>query len=276
MIDSHAHLFSDDFRQDLADVLNRSWAAGLEAIVVPGTNARTSREAVDLSARDERLFACVGIHPHEAVKATDEEFAGIAELAARPGVVAIGEIGLDFYYDFSPPKSQEDVFRRQMLLAVERNLPVVIHTRESMSAAMEVVRSIAREHPAWRPESAGGEVKGRRGVFHCFTGTAEEARELFDLGFFVSFPGMVTFRNSPVVPVIKEIGLRNLLLETDSPYLSPVPHRGKRNEPSHLPLIAKAIAQILGVTPEEVVEYSTANALRLFSLNIHVGTTQHL
>lgn len=275
MIDSHAHLFSGDFGQDLADVLSRSWAAGVSAIVIPGTNGHTSREAVELSARDVRLFACVGIHPHEAEKATEEEFGEIADLAARPPVVAIGEIGLDFYYDFSPPDRQKEIFRRQMLLAVELNLPVVIHTRTSMSPAMEIVRSVVGEHPAWRPEDDGGDVKGRRGVFHCFTGTAEQARELFELGFFVSFPGMVTFKNSPVVPVIKDIGVRNILLETDSPYLAPVPYRGKRNEPSHLPLIAKAVAHHCGVGLEKVVEYSTSNAVRLFSLNINVGTTQH-
>ncbi|GJQ20136.1 MAG: putative metal-dependent hydrolase YabD [Bacteroidia bacterium] len=274
MIDSHAHLFTGDFGQDLEDVLSRSWACGVTAIVVPGTNGRTSREAVELSARNDRLFACVGIHPHEAEKASEEDLAEIAELAAHPGVVAIGEIGLDYYYNFSSPERQKEVFLNQMLLAVERNLPVVIHTRESMSAAMETVRSVAEEHPAWRPEAVG-DVKGCRGVFHCFTGTADQARDLFELGFFVSFPGMVTFKNSPVVPVLKEIGAKNILMETDSPYLAPVPHRGKRNEPSYLPLIAKAIAQVSGVPLKEVVEYTTANAVRLFSLKANVGTTQH-
>jgi TatD DNase family protein len=276
MIDSHAHLFYEDFRADFEQMLERARMVGVRAIVVPGTNVQTSREAVDLSARYPSIFACVGIHPHEAGAASDADVESIRDLTVAPGVVAVGEIGLDFHYDFSPRTRQQEIFHRQVLLAVEMDLPIVVHTRESIPEALDIVRSIVRDHPDWCVEQAGEKAANRgRGVFHCFTGTAEQARELFSMGFLVSYPGIVTFKNSPVVPVIREIGLENILIETDSPYLAPVPHRGKRNEPSHLPVIAGTIAVILGATPSEVARRTSENAIRLFALNVNVGTAQH-
>lgn len=269
MIDSHAHLFSGDFGRDLEEILNRARSAGLRAIVIPGTNAQTSREAVQLAESTDWLHACVGIHPHDAGKADEAEFQAIEELAALPGVVAIGEIGLDFHYDFSPRDVQLRVFRRQIELAVKRDLPVVVHTRESIPEALEAVQTAVRDHPDWCAGESG-EVRGRRGVFHCFTGNADQARELFSLGFFVSYPGIVTFKNSPVSATLKEIGFGNILLETDAPYLTPVPHRGTRNEPSHLPLIAEAVARIVGSGVDEVTMRTTQNAARLFGTRIHV------
>lgn len=275
MVDSHAHLFSADFGQDLNDILNRARAVGIRAIVIPGTNAETSREAVQLARGTDWLHACVGVHPHEAAKADEAEFRAIEELSALPDVVAIGEIGLDFFYDFSPRDVQARVFMRQIDLAVKRDLPIVVHTRDSIPEALEIVRAAVRDHPAWCGEGSGA-VRGRRGVFHCFTGSAEQARELFSLGFFVSYPGIVTFKNSPVVAPLKEIGYGNILLETDAPYLAPVPHRGTRNEPSHLPLVAETVARIVGAETDEVIVRTSQNAARLFGRKVHVGTTQHL
>ena len=266
-IDSHAHIFDQEYREDLQDVLDRAAEAGVGTVIVPGTNLETSREAVALSERFDSVFACVGIHPHESSEATGELVQAVEELSRHPKVVAIGEIGLDYYYDFSPKEKQREVFEAQLEVAVRRSLPVVIHTRDSMGDAMEIVGRTAGRFPEWRSEvKPGHRVQGSRGVFHCFTGTAEEARTLFSQGFYVSYPGIVTFKNSPVAAVVKEIGWTNILLETDSPYLTPVPYRGKRNEPSYVPLIANKIAELCETSPTEVGEATTTNTRTLFSL----------
>jgi len=266
-IDSHAHIFDQEYREDLQDVLNRATEAGVGAVIVPGTNLETSREAVELSERFKGVYACVGIHPHESSDATGDVVKAVEELSRHPRVVAIGEIGLDYYYDFSPKEKQREIFEAQLEVAARRQLPVVIHTRDSMADAMEIVAQAAGRHPEWRSDVKPGHgVQGSRGVFHCFTGTADEARTLFSQGFYVSYPGIVTFKNSPVASVVKEIGWANILLETDSPYLTPVPYRGKRNEPSHIPLIANKIAELCETTPTVVGEAATTNTRALFSL----------
>lgn len=272
-IDSHAHLFIDNYGSDLDEVLDRAVQNGLQAIVVPGTNCETSREAINLTLRFPYLYACVGVHPHEASAVTDGDLSVMEVLSGSPGVVAIGEIGLDYHYDFSPRERQLEVFRNQLSLAVRRDLPVVVHTRESMSDAIEVVASFAREYPAWKAGTNGAPM---RGVFHCFTGTVEQARVLFSLGFYVSYPGIVTFKNSPVLETLRAIGSERILLETDSPYLTPVPFRGKRNEPSHIPLIGNSIADTLQTSPDDIAATTTRNAMNLFSLTAHVRTTQHI
>jgi TatD DNase family protein len=272
-IDSHAHLFFDHYGSDLEEVLDRSVQNGIQAIVVPGTNCATSREAIDLTRRFPFLHACTGIHPHEASAITDDDLSVMEELSGLPGVVAIGEIGLDYHYDFSPRERQLEVFRNQIALAVRRDLPIVVHTRESMEDAVDMVSSFARKFPDWRA-GEGGEPS--RGVFHCFTGSAEEARKLFSLGFYVSFPGIVTFKKSPVLDTLRAIGSGRILLETDSPYLTPVPFRGKRNEPSYIPLIGSSIAEALQSTSEEIAAITTRNAMDLFSLTANVRTAQHI
>lgn len=272
-IDSHAHLFFDNYGSDLEEVLDRSSRSGIQAIVVPGTNLKTSREAVDLAKRFPLLHACVGVHPHEASAVTGEDLSAIEELSADPGIVAIGEIGLDYHYDFAPRERQRDIFRNQISLAARRNLPIVVHTRESMADAIDIVTASVQEWPQWRPGKAEGPS---RGVFHCFTGTVDEARTLFSMGFYVSFPGIVTFKNSPVRETLRTIGLERIMLETDSPYLAPVPHRGKRNEPSYIPLIAASVAETLNTTPDQVALATTFNAMNLFSITTHVRSTQHI
>ncbi|MEX2116301.1 MAG: TatD family hydrolase [Bacteroidota bacterium] len=272
-IDSHAHLFFDNYGSDLEAVLDRSVRSGIQAIVVPGTNLKTSREAVDLAHRFPFLHACVGIHPHAASAVTDEDLSAIDALSASQGIVAIGEIGLDYHYDFSPRERQHEIFHNQISLAAKRNLPIVVHTRESMTDAIEMVTNGVREFPLWTPGIAGNPS---RGVFHCFTGTAEEAQTLFSLGFYVSFPGIVTFKNSPVHDTLRAIGSGRILLETDSPYLTPVPHRGKRNEPSYIPLIAKSVADVLQSSTDDIARMTTGNAMNLFSITTHVRATQHI
>ena len=270
-IDSHAHLFYEDFHSDLPDVIRRAQDAGVEAMVVPGTTRETSEQAIELAERYDFLYACVGFHPHDASKATDKGLGDVEEFSKHPKVVAIGEIGLDFHYDYSPRETQEAVFKEQMGIAVRRNLPIVVHTRESMQQAIEAVQEIVKRHPAWNgePGSSQGTNGMSRGVFHCFTGDADEAKQLFEIGLYVSYPGIVTFKNSPVLETLKSIGYQNILIETDSPYLAPVPLRGKRNEPAHVLYVANKIAEVFSVEPSEIGRVTSANARKLFHLKSH-------
>ena len=266
-IDSHAHIFFDEFAEDIGEVLRRSKEAGVSTIVVPGTNLETSRKSISLAEAFDGVYACVGFHPHDAKEASDDALAQIEELSRHPKVVAIGEIGLDFFYDVSPRERQFDVFRKQLAIAVRSELPVVVHTRDSIPEALEEVAKISEEHDRWRSSGYGrGSVQGARGVFHCFSGTEDQARILFSYGFFVSYPGIVTFKNSSVLTTLQSIGHEHILLETDSPFLTPVPFRGKRNEPSNIPLIATKIAEVLGTTPGIVAAQTSANTRHLFSL----------
>ncbi|RPI03566.1 MAG: TatD family deoxyribonuclease [Ignavibacteriae bacterium] len=262
-IDSHAHLFFADYADDLEAVLTRAQEAGVGTIIVPGTDLKSSREAVLLAEQHQNIFACVGIHPHEASKADSRDLEEIEKLCANPNVVAIGEIGLDYHYDFSPRDVQQKFLTAQLDIAVRNNLPVVLHTRESNEDLYSLVEQTVKAHPAWR--EAGSEPG--RGVFHCFPGTAEQAAYVFSLGFCVSYPGIVTFKKAQSIDVIKEIGIRNLLLETDSPYMTPVPYRGKRNEPANIVLIGKKIAESLNISEDEVARTTTENAVRLFGLH---------
>jgi TatD DNase family protein len=268
LIDSHAHMFDEDFGADLPEVLQRARDAGIDAIVVPGTNVKTSREAVELAERYDFLYACVGVHPHEASRIADEDLAAIETLAGNPNVVAIGEIGLDFHYDFSPPETQTSVFLEQIDIAVQRELPIVVHTRESVDQAIDIVVRAASAHSDWRATSPGrvDGIPAMRGVFHCFTGSAEQANELNASGFLVSYPGIVTFKNSPVVETLKSTGYTRILLETDSPYLAPVPLRGKRNEPANMALVARKISELFGISVDEVGHVTSENSRALFGL----------
>ena len=267
-IDSHAHLYAPEYSDDFDLVLERARAAGIEAIVVPGTTIETSRMAVELAERHEEIYACVGYHPHDAHTATPEAMAEVAALADHPKVVAIGEIGCDYHYDFCPRDTQMKVFRAQLELAVDKDLPVVVHTRKSIPEAMALVEETVTRHPMWRTSHANAHshMAPPRGVFHCFTGDAIQAWHLLEAGISVSYPGIVTFKNSPVLGTLREIGYDHILLETDSPYLAPVPHRGKRNEPSYLPLIAARIANALDAELEDVARTARFNTKRLFGI----------
>ncbi|MEX2089698.1 MAG: TatD family hydrolase [Bacteroidota bacterium] len=268
-IDSHAHMFYEDYKDDLGNVLRRAEEAGVRSIVVPGTTLETSSEAIALAGQYDRLYACVGFHPHEASHASESALREVEALSRHPKVVAIGEIGLDFHYDFAPRELQLRVFEEQVRIAIRRNLPIVVHTRESIPESIALVQSLVASAPDWRKGSVGPDagVPAYRGVFHCFTGTAEECRQLFTLGFLVSYPGIVTFKNSPVIETLRQIGFDHILIETDSPYLSPVPFRGKRNEPSNLTLVVNKLAELFSTTPEAIGIATSLNARALFGIN---------
>lgn len=267
-IDSHAHIFFEDYKTDRDDVLKRAQDAGIECIIVPGTNIETSREAIELAERYDFVYACVGFHPHEASKADDETLHAIEELSKHKKVVGIGEIGLDFHYDFSPREKQIEVFEQQIQIAIRRDLPIVVHTRESMAESIAVVEKALASDGKWRANSLNfhSRYPAPKGVFHCFTGDAQQAWHLLEMGFYVSYPGIVTFKNSPVIETLKSIGYDHILLETDSPYLAPVPLRGKRNEPSNIPLIANKIAEVFHASPEDVARTTRYNTKKLFGI----------
>jgi TatD DNase family protein len=265
-IDSHTHLFFEDFRADLDDVVRRAVDAGVGVMVVPGTDLVTSKEAIALAERFECIYACVGFHPHDARKADAESLKAIEQLSWHPKTVAIGEIGLDYHYNFSMPEVQREVFAAQIGIAQRRNLPIVIHSREAESDILRILEGAMRDNPAWRsPPNAA------RGVFHCFPGDASMAETVIGWGFCISIPGPITFPSKPRKPntmadVVTSVALQHVLLETDSPFLTPVPHRGKRNEPSNIPLIAKAIATVKHCSIDEVASITTSAAKRLFAI----------
>jgi TatD DNase family protein len=267
-IDTHAHLFDEVFKQDLRDVVARARDAGIETIVVPATTVETSHEAIELAERFDLVYACVGIHPHEARTATEGDLEEIELLSHHRKVVAIGEIGLDFHYDFAPRDVQANVFRMQTSIAIQRNLPIVVHTRESMAEALSIVEAMVVAFPTWRqhnPHAERGAIVGR-GVFHCFSGTTDDATRLFGAGFFVSYPGIITFKKSPVAETLEDIGYQNILIETDSPYMAPEPMRGKRNEPANIVHIGQKVAGLFDISEQELAEVTSTNARRLFAI----------
>ena len=265
LIDTHAHITAKDFDADRDAVIRRALDAGVACIVNPGTGLEDSKKAIDLAEKHNGVYACVGFHPHDARKADEKSLAEIEELSKHPKVVAIGEIGLDFHYDFSPQDVQRDVFRDQVKLAQRRNLPIVIHTRESIEETVRIVETCIGEQPVWRMLAM--KRPGPRGVFHCFSGDLSMATRVINLGFYISLPGMVTFKNAHVArQVAAGVSMDDLLLETDSPYLAPVPLRGKRNEPANIPLIAAKIAELQHLTLEDVARETTYNAYDLFGI----------
>ena len=268
-IDTHAHLTSREFDADRGEVIRRARDAGVTLIVNPGTDLEDSRRAVELAQKEEGVYACVGVHPHEAAGAGDEALRAIEDLCTARRVVAIGEIGLDFHYDLSPRDEQERAFAAQLGIAARNDLPVVIHTREATEETVRLVREAVAAYPRWRTAAAspGGRFPAPKGVFHCFPGTPALAWELAGLGFAVSLPGIVTFKNpGSALDVAREVSAEHLLLETDSPYLAPVPHRGTRNEPARLPIIAQKIAEAQHLSVEDIARTTAYGAYRLFGI----------
>lgn len=267
-IDSHAHLFSSNYRNDLSEVISRAEDVGVESIIVPATDVKTSRESIELAEKYDAIYACVGIHPHDASKAKEGDIVEIENLSRHPKVVGIGEIGLDFFYDFSPRETQTKLYEDQIHIAVRRDLPIVVHTRDSIDEAVSIVENAISKHSTWRQGNSNfrGTVPGARGVFHCFSGNDQHAWRLIRQGFYISFPGIVTFKQSPVIQTLEQIGYDHLLLETDSPYMTPAPHRGKRNEPSNVIFIAEKISEIFDTSLEDVARTTVFNTKRLFSI----------
>lgn len=253
LFDTHAHLDDGRFANDLVEVLDRATKAGLERILTIGIDLETSRNAVRLAQEHALLAAVVGIQPNHVSEAAAGDFDEIVKLLDSPKVVGVGETGLDRYWDRAPFDLQEGYFRRHLQLCRERNLPVVIHCRE---AEGDVVRVLREEFVSRGPV---------RGVMHSFSGDAETARACLEMGLHISFAGMVTFKNNQALrDVAKGVPLDRLLVETDSPYLAPMPHRGKRNEPAYVAHTATCLAEVFGIPPESLAAKTTENARALF------------
>lgn len=261
-IDSHAHLDGERFDGDRNEVLARAKAAGIHNIVAigSGTGPGSLDCAVLLAEKYAELYATIGIHPHEAQLAKDGDFEELAQLAKRPKVIAWGEIGLDYFYDHSPREVQQQVFIKQMELARAAKLPVVIHNRPSQDSenAWKDFFALVEQH--WSPSGLGG-------VLHCFTGTPAQAKRALDLGFMISFSGNITFPKAQQIrDAAKEIPLDHIFIETDCPFLAPVPHRGKRNEPAFVKEVARQLGELRSLSPEEIGQITAQNFYRFFSL----------
>jgi TatD DNase family protein len=256
-IDSHAHIDGREFDDDREEVIARAHAAGVSLILNVGTGDPHSgafERAVELGKTHESVFTAIGTHPHDARLYNDAAEQKIKHLINNAHVVAWGEIGLDFHYDNSPRDVQIEVFKRQLRAARECNLPVVIHTREAEAETIDILKS----------EYEGA---GRRGVFHCFSGSPELAQRAIEIGFMISFSGIVTFKKAEELrEVAKQVPLDRLLIETDCPYLTPIPYRGKRNEPAYVVEVARCLAGLHGVELEEMGRITSENFNRFFGL----------
>jgi TatD DNase family protein len=254
LIDSHAHLDDPRLRRDLDGVLDRARCAGVAQIVAIGTTAVNSASVLELAQAHRGVFAAVGIHPNDAAQAVESDWNALVDLADRPGVVAVGETGLDRYWDQTPFELQQEWFDRHLHLAHQSDWPVVIHCRDCQRELIEQLRSLGRLV---------------RGVQHSFTGTWDDAQAFLELGLHLSFAGMVTYTNKGL-DVLRDVAARvpleRLLVETDSPYLSPHPFRGQTNEPARVAVTARRLAELRGLPPEELARATTENARRLFRL----------
>jgi len=258
-VDTHTHLFLKNFDEDRDEVIQNARDAGVKYMIVPGTDIKTSKEAIALAEQYDFIYAAVGVHPHDTSNWSDSWINEIRELASNKNVVAIGEIGLDYFYDFSPKEKQHQAFEKQILLALELNLPIIVHNRESNDDIMKYARKYK-------------ETK-LKAQYHCFAGTAENAHELVEMGHFISFTGNITFKKAETLrEVLSKVSVENILLETDSPFLTPVPHRGKRNEPKHIPLIAQTVADTHHLRVEDVARTTSWNVHKLFGIGDKLET----
>jgi TatD DNase family protein len=262
-VDSHAHLEMEQFDADRPAMLERARAAGVETAVAigSGTGPGSLDCGIKLAEEHDWIYATIGIHPHEAKLATDADFEELAQLAKNPKVIAWGEIGLDYYYDHSPREVQREVFRRQLELARQAKLPIVIHCRPSEASenAWDDCISILREH--WCST-------GLRGILHCFTGSQAHANAALDMGFMISFAGNITFSKAQNIrDAAATVPLECMFIETDSPFLAPVPHRGKRNEPAFVKEVAVQIGKLRGLSTEEIGECTSGNFYKFFNLS---------
>jgi TatD DNase family protein len=262
LIDTHAHLDFSQFDTDRQAVIERAKASGVEAIVNVGTDLTSSRRAVDLATKHNTIYAAVGMHPHDAKKLDGAALAELRKLAQHPKVVAVGEIGLDFYRDLSPRDTQRRAFQAQLAWAAKMAKPVIIHDRDAHDEIIGVLTD-------WASGLSSPMLAGRLGVLHTFSGDLAMAKKAIELGFYISISGPVTYKNARYLPgIVQALPLERLLVETDCPYLTPHPHRGKRNEPAYVHLVAERIATLRGIPVDELAEATTANAQRLFQLEV--------
>jgi len=254
LFDSHAHLDASKFDQDRDKVIKRAYESGVTLIMNPGADYESSVNAVKLSEQYDFMYAAVGIHPHDAETVDDMMLGLIKAMARKKKVMAIGEIGLDYHYDFSPRDVQVHWFRKQLQLAKDLKMPVIIHDREANDDVLRILKE---------------ENSFETGVLmHCYSGSAELARQYVKLGAYISIAGPVTFKNSrKLKEVVETVPMDRLMIETDSPYLTPVPFRGKRNESKHVRHVAEKIAEIKGLTFEEVAKQTTQNAKKYFNID---------
>lgn len=253
MIDTHAHLYLEEFDEDRTALMQRMQDAGVEKVFLPNIDSTTT-EALLKMEKDfpGRAYPMMGLHPCNVNEKVKEELQKVKEWLAERPFAAVGEIGLDFYWDTTFREQQIQAFSTQIDWAMQHDLPIVIHARNSMKECIEIVNAKQNGH--------------LKGIFHCFSGTLEQAEKIIEMGFLMGIGGIVTFKKSTLPNVLKNFELSHLVLETDSPYLTPAPHRGKRNESSYIPYIAAKIAEIKEVSVEKVAEITTANALRLYKL----------
>jgi TatD DNase family protein len=255
LIDSHAHIQGKEYVNEVDAIIERAREAGVEKIIAVGGagDMSSNTEAIALAATYDNVYATVGMHPHDAKDVGEGELRELRTLTSHPRVVAVGETGLDYYYNHSPHDVQRRVFTHFIHMARETGLPIVVHERDAAQEAAELLRS-----------EGGGDL---RGVIHCFTGDYAAACVYLDLGFYLSFTGIITFKNAgPLREVVRKVALERMLVETDSPYLTPVPHRGKRNEPAYVRFVAETIAEIKGMALEEVAQSTTRNVQDLFKI----------
>ena len=252
-VDSHAHIYLDDFKDDLDKVIETANKKGISTILMPAIDSSThvamlqTEQAYSASCR-----SMMGLHPCSVKDDYQKELAQVLDYLSRRKFVAIGEIGLDFYWDVSFQGQQYDTFQRQIGWALSYDIPVVIHSRNAVDECIQVVQ-----------DHQDGNLKG---VFHCFSGTIDQARKIIELGFYLGIGGVLTYKNSGLDKVMSEIGLANVILETDAPYLTPVPFRGKRNEPGHITIVGEKLADINNIPVNEIANITTQNAQKLFGL----------
>ena len=255
LIDSHAHIQGKEYAGEAEAVIERARVAGVEKIIAVGGAGDMSSNtgAIALAGSFANVYATVGMHPHDAKDVGDGELRALRELTSHPKVVAVGETGLDYYYNHSPHDVQRRVFVQFIHMARETGSPIVVHERDAALEAAELLRS-------------EGAMR-LRGVIHCFTGDYEAARRYLDLGFYLSFTGIITFKNAGALrDVVRKVPLERILVETDSPFLTPVPYRGKRNEPAYVRFVAETIANVKGIACEEVARATTENVRQLFRI----------
>jgi len=250
LIDTHTHLYLPEFDNDRKETFERAMASGVKKLILPAIDSNTHAAMTELEEQFENCYSMIGLHPCSVKQDFEKEIEIVNGFLEKRKFVAIGEIGLDFYWDKTFTKEQYEAFRLQVQIALKTGLPIVIHSRNAIDECIGVVK----------------EFPGSKGVFHCFSGNYEQARQIVDAGYYLGIGGVVTFKNSGLDKVMEQIGLNNVILETDAPYLSPVPFRGKRNEPAYTRLVAEKLASLFNKSLEEIAELTTENALKLFKL----------
>lgn len=254
LFDTHVHLNARQFKEDRDEVIKRAFDAGVNYMVVVGFNQETIPLALEIAEAYDTIYAAVGWHPVDAINCTDNDLRYIEEMAGHPKVVALGEMGLDYHWDKSPKDVQKEVFRQQIRLAKKLNMPIIIHNREATEDIIDILQQ----------ENA----KDVGGIMHCYNDSVEYVQACLDMNFYISLGGPVTFKNAPLPKeVAQQVPINRLLIETDAPYLAPHPNRGKRNEPAYVRLIAEYIAQLRGLSLDELGHQTTKNAFNVFKIS---------